>query len=327
MINRAVKILGVGASVPQKVVTNFELEKMVDTNNEWIVSRTGIEERRIASESETTSTLAFEAARAALKNAEVSPADLDLIIVATVTPDMLFPATACILQRELAAEKAACFDLEAGCTSFVYALSMAEKYLSAGGGNLALVVGAETLSKIVDWEDRATCVLFGDGAGAAVLGVGDKPGILSTHLGSDGKGASYIEVPAGISRMPASLETIQKRLHFIKMAGNEVFKFAVRIMEEASLKVIEKGKMKIEDVNLFIPHQANIRIINSAAKRLGIVEDRIFVNVQKYGNTSSASIPLALSEAVIEGRIQKDDIILLVAFGSGLTWGSVLIQW
>jgi len=327
LINRAVKILGVGASVPQKVVTNFDLEKMVDTNNEWIVSRTGIEERRIASESETTSTLAFEAARAALKNAEVSPTDLDLIIVATVTPDMLFPATACILQRELDAEKAACFDLEAGCTSFVYALSMAEKYLSAGGGNLALVVGAETLSKIVDWEDRATCVLFGDGAGAVVLGVGDRPGIISTHLGSDGKGASYIEVPAGISRMPASLETIQKRLHFIKMAGNEVFKFAVRIMEEASLKVIEKGKMKIEDVNLFIPHQANIRIINSAAKRLGIVEDRIFVNVQKYGNTSSASIPLALSEAVIEGRIQKDDIILLVAFGSGLTWGSVLIRW
>jgi len=325
--NRAVKILGVGASVPQKVVTNFDLEKMVDTNNEWIVSRTGIEERRIASESETTSKLASEAARAALKNAEVSSADLDLIIVATVTPDMLFPATACILQRELDAEKAACFDLEAGCTSFVYALSMAEKYLSAGGGNLALVVGAETLSKIVDWEDRATFVLFGDGSGAAVLGVGDKPGILSTHLGSDGKGASYIEVPAGISRMPASIDTVQNRLHYIKMAGNEVFKFAVKIMEEASLKVLEKGKIKIEDVNLFIPHQANIRIIKSAAKRLGIVEDRIFVNIHKYANTSSASIPLALFEAVQENRIQEGDIILLVGFGAGLTWGSALIRW
>jgi 3-oxoacyl-[acyl-carrier-protein] synthase-3 len=240
---------------------------------------------------------------------------------------MLFPATACILQRELGAEKAACFDLEAGCTSFVYALSIAEKYLSAGGGNFALVVGAETLSKILDWEDRATCVLFGDGAGAAVLGLGEKPGIISTHLGADGGGANYIEVPAGISRMPASIDTVQNRLHYIKMAGNEVFKFAVKIMEEASLKVLEKGKIKIEDVNLFIPHQANIRIIKSAAKRLGIVEDRIFVNIHKYANTSSASIPLALFEAVQENRIQEGDIILLVGFGAGLTWGSALIRW
>ena len=327
MNNRPVKILGVGAGVPQKVITNFDLEKIVDTSDEWIVSRSGIRERRIASENETTSMLAIEAARIALKKAQVKSSDLDLIIVATVTPDMLFPATACILQRELGAEKAACFDLEAGCTSFVYALSIAEKYLSAGGGNFALVVGAETLSKILDWEDRATCVLFGDGAGAAVLGLGEKPGIISTHLGADGGGANYIEVPAGISRMPASIDTVQNRLHYIKMAGKEVFKFAVKIMEEASLKVLEKGKIKIEDVNLFIPHQANIRIIKSAAKRLGIVEDRIFVNIHKYANTSSASIPLALFEAVQENRIQEGDIILLVGFGAGLTWGSALIRW
>ncbi|NLJ50050.1 MAG: ketoacyl-ACP synthase III [Candidatus Atribacteria bacterium] len=327
MNNRPVKILGVGACVPQKVVTNFDLEKIVDTSDEWIVSRSGIRERRIASENETTSTLAIEAARIALEKAQIKPSHLDLIIVATVTPDMLFPATACILQRELGAENAACFDLEAGCTSFVYALSIAEKYLSAGGGNFALIVGAETLSKILDWEDRATCVLFGDGAGAAVIGLGEKPGIISTHLGSDGGGANYIEVPAGISRLPASIDTVQNRLHYIKMSGNEVFKFAVKIMKEASLKVIEKGHIKIEDVNLFIPHQANIRIIQSAAKRLGIVEDRIFVNIHKYANTSSASIPLALSEAVQEGRIQEGDIILLVGFGAGLTWGSVLIRW
>ena len=327
MNKRSVRILGVGGSVPQKIVSNFDLEKMVDTSDEWIVSRTGIKERRIASDQETTSSLALEAARIALDNAGICPDEIDLIIVATVTPDMLFPATACLLQRSLSAENAACFDLEAGCTGFVYALTVAEKYLSAGGGNTALVVGAETLSKILDWEDRATCVLFGDGAGAVVLGIDEKPGIIATHLGSDGKGAHLLEVPAGISRLPTSIDTVQKRLHYIKMAGNEVFKFAVRIMEEASLQVIEKGKMKIEDVDLFIPHQANIRIINSAARRLGIGEDRIFVNVQKYGNTSSASIPLALNEARMEDRIHEGDIVLLVGFGSGLTWGSVLIRW
>ena len=286
----------------------------------------GIKERRIAQEEESTSTFALLAAQRALQAAQVSPEELDLIIVATVTPDMLFPATACLLQRELKAHKAASFDLEAGCTGFVYALSLAEKYLR-GRGEKALVVGAETLSKILDWEDRSTCVLFGDGAGAAVLGLSEEEGIIATYLGSDGGGAHLLELPAGCSRMPASLDTVNSRLLYIKMNGNEVFKFAVKIMEEASLEVIKRGQVEIDEVSLFIPHQANIRIINSAAKRLGIPEEKVFVNVHKYGNTSSASVPLALDEAYREGKIKRSDLVLLVGFGAGLTWGSALIRW
>ena len=322
-----VKILGTGSSVPQRVITNFDVEKMVDTSDEWITTRTGIKERRIAGEGESTSTFALLAAQRALQAAQVSPEELDLIVVATVTPDMLFPATACLLQRELKARKAASCDLEAGCTGFVYALSLAEKYLRGGGGEKALVVGAETLSKILDWQDRSTCVLFGDGAGAAVLGLSEGEGILATYLGSDGGGAHLLELPAGCSRMPASLNTINNRLHYIKMNGNEVFKFAVKIMEEASLEVMKRGNVKIDEVSLFIPHQANIRIINSAAKRLGIPEEKVFINVHKYGNTSSASIPLALDEACQEGKINRGDLVLLVGFGAGLTWGSALIRW
>jgi len=321
------KILGTGSSVPEQVITNFDLEKMVDTSDEWITTRTGIKERRIAQEEESTSTFALLAAQRALQAAQVSAEELDLIVVATVTPDMLFPATACLLQRELKARKAASFDLEAGCTGFVYALSLAEKYLRGGGGEKALVVGAETLSKILNWQDRSTCVLFGDGAGAAVLGLSEEEGIIATYLGSDGGGAHLLELPAGCSRMPASLDTVNNRLHYIKMNGNEVFKFAVKIMEEASLEVIKRGHVEMDEVNLFIPHQANIRIINSAAKRLGIPEERVFVNVHKYGNTSSASIPLALDEAYREGKINGGDLVLLVGFGAGLTWGSALIRW
>ena len=327
MSNGEVKILGTGSSVPERIITNFDLEKMVDTSDEWITTRTGIKERRIAQEEESTSTFALLAAQRALQAAQVSPEELDLIIVATVTPDMLFPATACLLQRELKAHKAASFDLEAGCTGFVYALSLAEKYLRGGGGEKALVVGAETLSKILDWEDRSTCVLFGDGAGAAVLGLSEEEGIIATYLGSDGGGAHLLELPAGCSRMPASLDTVNSRLHYIKMNGNEVFKFAVKIMEKASLKVIKRGQVEIDEVSLFIPHQANIRIINSAAKRLGIPEEKVFVNVHKYGNTSSASVPLALDEAYREGKIKRSDLVLLVGFGAGLTWGSALIRW
>jgi len=325
--NGEVKILGTGSSVPERIITNFDLEKMVDTSDEWITTRTGIKERRIAQEEESTSTFALLAAQRALQAAQVSPEELDLIIVATVTPDMLFPATACLLQRELKARKAASFDLEAGCTGFVYALSLAEKYLRGGEGEKALVVGAETLSKILDWEDRSTCVLFGDGAGAAVLGLSEEEGIIATYLGSDGGGAHLLELPAGCSRMPASLDTVNSRLHYIKMNGNEVFKFAVKIMEEASLEVIKRGQVEIDEVSLFIPHQANIRIINSAAKRLGIPEEKVFVNVHKYGNTSSASVPLALDEAYREGKIKRSDLVLLVGFGAGLTWGSALIRW
>lgn len=321
------RILGTGSSIPEKVLTNFDLERMVDTSDEWITTRTGIKERRIAAPSETTSNLALEASWRALHAAQVSPEEIDCIIVGTVTPDMLFPSTACLLQCALGAKSAFAFDLEAGCTGFVYALAVAEKYLLAEGKGKALVVGAETLSKIVDWQDRATCVLFGDGAGAAVIGLGECPGILATYLGADGGGAHLLELPAGCSRMPASFETVESRLHYIKMNGNEVFKFAVRVMEEASLEVLKKARKTIEDVHLFIPHQANIRIIQSAAKRLGIPEERIFVNVDRYGNTSSASIPIALDEAWRSGRIQAGDVVLLVGFGAGLTWGSALIQW
>ncbi|MGC8778165.1 MAG: beta-ketoacyl-ACP synthase III, partial [Candidatus Caldatribacteriaceae bacterium] len=312
MRNRWVKILGTGSSVPERILTNGDLEKMVDTSDEWITTRTGIKERRIAEPQETTATFALQASRLALERAGVSPEELDLIVVATVTPDMLFPATACLVQRDLGAKKACGFDLEAGCTGFVYALAMAEKYLVAGGGEKALVVGAETLSKIVDWQDRATCVLFGDGAGAVVLGVTESPGILATYLGCDGQGASLLEIPGGCSRFPASFDTVTNRLHYIKMNGNEVFKFAVRVMEEASLEAAQRAGVSTEDVDLFIPHQANIRIINSAAKRLRIAEEKIFVNVQKYGNTSSASIPLALDEAYREGRVKEGDLLLLV---------------
>jgi len=322
-----VRVLATGSSVPETVLTNFDLEKMVETNDEWITTRTGIKERRIATSQETTATFALQAAKEALCRAGVSPEEVDLIIVATVTPDMLFPSTACLLQRDLKAKNACAFDLEAGCTGFVYALAVAEKYLRGGGGRVALVVGAETLSKIVDWQDRSTCVLFGDGAGAVVLGLGEEPGILATYLGSDGNGASLLELPAGGSRFPASFETITQRLHYIKMNGNEVFKFAVRVMEEASNEVIHRAGVNIDEVDTFIPHQANIRIIQSAAKRLGITEEKIFVNVHKYGNTSSASVPIALDEAVQEGRVRKGDLVLLVGFGAGLTWGSALIRW
>lgn len=308
-------------------MTNFDLERIVDTSDEWITTRTGIKERRVATSSETTSTFALLASQKALEHARVSPEELDCIIVATVTPDMLFPSTACILQHALGAKNAFAFDLEAGCTGFVYALAVAEKYLLAEGKGKALVVGAETLSKIVDWQDRATCVLFGDGAGAAVLGLDERPGILATYLGADGSGAHLLELPAGGSRMPATLETVNQRLHYIKMNGNEVFKFAVRVVEEASLKVLAKAQKTVDDVHLFIPHQANVRIIQSAAKRLGIPEEKVFVNVDRYGNTSAASIPIALDEALRTQRIKEGDIVLLVGFGAGLTWGAALIEW
>ncbi|HSV32419.1 MAG TPA: beta-ketoacyl-ACP synthase III [Atribacteraceae bacterium] len=327
MNERFVKILGIGTGIPEACLTNRDLERMVETSDEWITSRSGIAARRIAAHDEPASALAVTASRKALEDAGIDASELDLIIVATVTPDMLFPATACLVQNEIGARKAACFDLEAGCTGFVYALSIAEKYLTGGGGRKALVIGVETLSKIVDWQDRSTCVLFGDGAGAAVLGLASEPGIYATYLGADGSGGRLLELPAGGSRFPASSETLSERLHFIHMNGNEVFKFAVRIMEEASREVLRRAGMSIEVVDLFIPHQANIRIIHAAAKRLAVSPDRIFVNVHKYGNTSSASIPIALSEAREEGRIQDGSLVLLVGFGAGLTWGSALIRW
>ncbi len=327
MRSHCVKVLGTGSGIPEGRLTNNDLEKMVETSDEWITARTGIKERRIVKPHESAATLSLQAAWTALERASVSPSELDVIIVATVTPEMPFPATACILQDQLGATKAACFDLEAGCTGFVYALSVAEKYLRGGGGEKALIIGVETLSRIVDWQDRSTCVLFGDGAGAAVLGIADEPGVLATYLGADGRGGPLLELPAGGSRIPPTSETIERRLHYIKMSGNEVFRFAVKIMEEASREVLRRARVPIEDVDLFVPHQANIRIIDSAAKRLGIPRDRIFLNVQKYGNTSSASIPIALNEAWEENRIFAGDLVLLVGFGAGLTWGSALIRW
>ncbi len=324
---RNVGIVGTGSYVPEKVVTNKDLEKVMDTSDEWITTRTGIKERRIVKENEITSDMSYKAALRALEDAHVEPEDLDLIIVASVTPDMAFPATACIVQHRLGAKKAGAFDLEAGCSGFVYALSVGWQFVATGLYDKVLVIGAETLSKIVNWDDRNTAVLFGDGAGAAVLSPVDEPGILSCELGSRGEGGELLKMEAGGSRLPASLDTVKEKKHTIYMAGNEVYKFAVRIMGEASLRVIEKAGLKKEDVDYLIPHQANIRIIDSARKRLGLSEDKVFVNLHKYGNTSSASVAIALDEAVKEGKISKGSNVVLVAFGAGLTWAAMALRW
>ncbi len=325
---QSVGILGTGSCLPEKEITNYDLEKIVDTSHEWIVSRTGIHKRRIADDQTATSDLSTEAAKRALKNANIRAEDLDLIIVATVTPDMSFPSTACIVQSNLGAVNAAAFDLEAACSGFLYGLSIGKQFISTGAYKYVLVIGAETLSKIMNWEDRNTCVLFGDGAGAVVLGPTEAgKGILSTYLGADGEGGKYLTLPAGGSRMPASVETVKQNLHYIKMDGSEVFKFAVRIMGDAAKKALEMCSMQVEDINYLVPHQANIRIIKSAAKRLKISMENVYVNLDRYGNMSAASIPVALDEAVRNNKIKKDDIIVLVGFGGGLTWGSSVIKW
>ncbi|WP_066072332.1 beta-ketoacyl-ACP synthase III [Alkalithermobacter thermoalcaliphilus] len=321
-------ILGIGSFVPEKVVTNFDMEKIVDTSDEWIFTRTGIKERRIAGENVATSDLATNAAKIALENASTKPEEIDLIIVATVTPDMTFPSTACIVQKNIGATRAAAFDLEAACSGFIYSLSIANQFIQSGTYKKILVIGAETLSKIVDWTDRNTCVLFGDGAGAVVLGeVDENEGILSTYLGADGSGGQFLTQPAGGSRLPASFDTVNNKLHFIKMEGNEVFKFAVRIMGESAKKAIELAGLTSEDIDFIVPHQANIRIIEASAKRLKVSMDKVYVNLDKYGNMSSASIPVALDEAYKAKAIKRGDNIVLVGFGGGLTWGSVLLKW
>ncbi|MFW5984885.1 MAG: beta-ketoacyl-ACP synthase III [Halanaerobiaceae bacterium] len=321
------RITGLGKYVPSRVMTNQDLEEMVDTSDEWITSRTGIKERRIAADDEPTSELAYQASKEALAEADVSPEDLDLIIVATVTPDKLFPATACIIQEKLGAVNAAAYDIEAGCSGFVYAVNTASQFIESGLYENILIVGAETLSKITDWEDRSTCVLFGDGAGAAVLQPTEEGGFLSFEMGADGTGGQCLQVPAGGSAKPPTEETINNREHFIKMAGNQVFKFAVKTMAQASRKVIEEVGLKPEDIDLFVPHQANTRIINAAARRLNLEPNKVFINLPKYGNTSGASVPIALKEAADEGLIKPGDYIVLVAFGAGLTWASTLIHW
>lgn len=321
-------IIGVGAYLPDRVLTNDELQKMVDTNDQWIRTRSGIKERRIAAPELATSDLAVIAGERALADAGVAPEELGLIIVATNTPDTIFPATACLVQDRLGAVKAAAFDLAAGCTGFVYALATGSQFIASGAYKKVLVVGAECLSRIVNWEDRKTCVLFGDGAGAVVLSpVPAGNGILSFTLRSDGAKGQFLTLPAGGSRQPATRETVDQKLHTIHMEGREVFKFAVRVMGKGALEALAAAGLKRADIDYFIPHQANIRIIESAAKRLNLPMDKVLVNLDRYGNTSTASIPLALTEAVQSGRIKQGDHIVMVGFGAGLTWGATVIKW
>jgi len=325
--NKKVGILGVGAYLPERVLTNKDLERIVDTTDEWITTRTGIKERRIARDDEATSDMAVEAARKALKDANLKAEDIDLIIVATITPDMFFPATACIVQEKLGARTVPAFDISVACSGFIYGIAIANQFIGSGTYRHALVVAAEKLSSITDWSDRSTCVLFGDGAGAAVLGPVEKGGILSVYLGANGKQGDLIKLPAGGSRIPATSKTIEGRLHFIKMNGAELFKHAVKIMADAALEVTRPLGLKGEDISLVIPHQANIRILNAVAKRMGLSKDKIYLNLEKYGNMSAASSAVAFCEAVKEGKIKRGDKVLLDAFGGGLTWGAIVIEW
>ncbi|MCG7382603.1 MULTISPECIES: beta-ketoacyl-ACP synthase III [unclassified Paenibacillus] len=325
---RPVGVIGTGKYVPEKILTNSDLEKMVDTNDEWIVSRTGIKERHIAAPDQATSDLAYEAAMKALESAGMTGSDLDLIIVATITPDSAFPSTACILQDKLGAKGAAAFDLSAACSGFVYGLATATSFIQSGMYNNALVIGADCLSRITDYTDRNTCVLFGDGAGAVVIGeVPEGRGFKSFDLGAEGAGGGLLQLEGGGSRLPASAETVENKKHYIYMNGREVFKFAVRVMGTATDEVLRKAGMERTDVDLFVPHQANIRIIQSAMQRLELPEEKVVVNVDKYANTSAASIPLALVEAAEEGRMKAGDTILMVGFGGGLTWGASVLVW
>ncbi len=327
-MNKGVGIIGIGSYAPEKIVTNKDLEKIVETSDEWIFSRTGIKQRHIVEPGVATSSLAALAAERALLDAGVTADEIDLIIVATATPDMLFPSTACLVQDKIKASKAAAFDLSAGCSGFAYGLVTGSQFIKSGLYKKILVIGAETLSTILDWNDRNTCVLFGDGAGAVVLGeVPAGYGILGVELGADGSGGDLLKMPAGGSRIPATNESIGQRLHYLQMSGNDVFKFAVKVMGEAAIKALENSGLSHTDVDCLIPHQANIRIIQSAAKRLKLPMEKVVINVDNYGNTSAASIPLAMDEAMKNGRLKNDDIVVLVGFGAGLTWASCVIKW
>ncbi len=323
-----VGIIGIGSYLPKKILDNFELEKMVNTTDEWITTRTGIKERRIAEPEEACSDLAVKAAIKAIEDARLKPDDIDLIIVATITPDFAFPSTAALVQDRIGAKKAAAFDLEAACTGFVYAIATASNFIATGVYKNAVVIGSEVLSKIMDWEDRNTCVLFGDGAAAVTLGEVDKEyGIKAYHLGTDGSGGHYLDQPGGGSRNPATKETLDGRMHYLKMKGKEVFKFAVNALPETVLNTLEKVNLKPENIDMYIPHQANFRIIDSAAKKLEQPLSKFYMNMEKYGNTSSASIGIAMAEAVENGKIKKGDNVMLVGFGAGLTYGSCLLKW
>jgi 3-oxoacyl-[acyl-carrier-protein] synthase III len=325
--NGAISITGIGAYAPERVLTNDDLSQMMETSDEWIVERTGIRERRIAGEDQALSDLALPAAREALEQAGIEPATVDLVIVATVTPDMAFPSSAAILADELGAPDAAAYDLSAGCTGFMYAVAQGYGMLAGGLARRALVVGGDVLSRILDWTDRRTAVLFGDGAGAVVLDRVSEGGFLGFELGADGSGGPQLYLPAGGSRAPATADTVAEKKHFVQMNGREVFKFATRVLVSSAEKVLEECGRTVDDVDVYIPHQANVRIIDHAAEKLGIPKDKIVMNVERYGNTSSGSIPLALADAQDEGRLQEGALVLMTGMGAGLTWGSGLIEW
>jgi 3-oxoacyl-[acyl-carrier-protein] synthase-3 len=327
MNKRYTNIVGWGKYTPSNVITNADLERMVDTSDEWIVSRTGIRERRVVSPGENTSDMAIAAATDALAMAEVNPRDLGLIIVATSSPDYLTPPISSQIQHALGAKDVGAFTLVTGCTGFVYGLATAQQFIESGACDNVLVIGAELLSRFVDWEDRATCVLFGDGAGAVVLQVSDEPaGVLSFVLGSDGSGAEYLILPSGGAALPPSHETLDQGLNFLRMDGNQVFRFATRILGKALRQAIQQAGLEKDDIDLFIPHQANSRIIDSAVRSFGLPQEKMFINLDRYGNTSAASIPIALCEAFEQGRAKVGDTLALVAFGAGLTWASAVVK-
>jgi 3-oxoacyl-[acyl-carrier-protein] synthase-3 len=325
--NGAISITGIGAYAPEHVVTNDDLAKLMDTSDEWIVERTGIHERRVAADDQALSDIALPAARAALAQAGLEAGTIDLLIVATITPDMAFPSAGAIIADELGATDAAAYDLSAGCTGFMYAVAQGYGMVAAGLARHALVVGGDVLSRILDWSDRGTAVLFGDGAGAVVLERVSEGGFLGFELGADGSGGPQLYLPAGGSRSPATAETVAEHKHYVQMNGREVFKFATRILVTSAEKVLAECGKTIDDVDVYIPHQANVRIIDHAAEKLGIPKEKIVVNVERYGNTSSGSIPLALADAQAEGRLQEGALVLMTGMGAGLTWGSGLIEW
>lgn len=328
MFKSSAGIVGMGVYTPEKIVTNYDLEKIVDTSNEWIMTRTGIAERRIVDGNIATSDLAVPAVRAALEDAGIDIDEIELILATTSTPDMIFPSTACLVQKKLNTSGAAAFDLQAACTGFIYGMTIASQFIECGMYKTVLLIGADAFTRHINWKDRSTCILFGDGAGAVVLKAVDEGyGLISSYLAADGSGADLLKIPAGGSANPGSEDTVRNGLHYVQMNGSEVFKFAVRILPEAVIKALEKAGLTVDDIDYLIPHQANIRIINSAADRLGISKEKIIVNLEKYGNTSTASIPLAFYDLYKTGGLKRDDIVVFVGFGAGLTWGANVIRW
>jgi len=321
-----VKITGTGSAAPDKILSNYDLEKIVETSDEWITSRTGIKERRIAEKDVASSDLGYEASIKAIEAASIDPSDIDGVIVGTITPDHFFPATSCIIQDRLSITNAFAFDVLAGCSGFLYALQAGKGIIDSGNAENILLVGTEVISKILDYEDRTTCILFGDGAGAAVISKSKTPGILSIKISADGSAGELLHMPGGGSRMPASEQSLKDRAHFLKMKGSDVFKVAVKTMVSSTIEAIEKAGISTEDIDLFIPHQANSRILEALRKRLGVPSDKIYSNLEKYGNTSSASVPIALDEAIRSGKAKKGDTILFSVFGAGFTWGSAVVK-